>query len=36
MDWLDILKWVLIGVGAVAVLGGLGTWTLSWFLTHPD
>ncbi len=36
MDWLAVLKWLLLGAAAIALLGGVVMWALSWFLTHPD
>jgi hypothetical protein len=35
-DWLEIAKWVLIGISACVVLGTGVLSLLAWYLTHPD
>ena len=33
--WIEVMKWVGAGIGALIVVGGLVVAALSWLLNHP-
>jgi hypothetical protein len=35
-SWIEIVKWLGVALGALAVIGALIVGILSWFLNHPD
>lgn len=35
MDWIDIAQWIMVGLGALVVVGALILGALSWLLNHP-
>ena len=35
MSWLDLVRYALLGFAALAAVGAVGIFALTWLLNHP-